>query len=94
MKHDLPWNEVDSLPIPGMMIVARRLLKAWESDVQRGENGLVVNDGDVGLVLQVWREGGQVRIRVLIKDTVALFSHARHVVWLNWAFVDGWQPRS
>lgn len=86
---DLPWNLVDATPKVGSMVVARRSLKAWENDRERGKEGLVVAEGDVGLVLQVWREGNQVRIRLLIKDVIALFSHAHHCVWLNWAYGEG-----
>lgn len=83
---DLSWNPIDAAPRVGSMVIARRQLKAWENDHERGHNGLIVSHGDVGLVLQVWREGRQVRIRMLIKDVVVLFSHARHCVWLNWSY--------
>ena len=86
---ELPWNPVDAMPKPGAMVVARRTLKAWENDRERGTNGLVVHEGAVGLVLQVWAEGKQVRIRLLIKDAVVLFSHPHHCVWLNWAYGEG-----
>lgn len=86
---DLPFVEVNSVPKPGDLIIARRMLKAWESDDERGGNGLVVNYGDTGVVVQVWRVGNQVRLRLLIKDVVVVFSHAHHVVWLNWAYGEG-----
>lgn len=87
--EDLPWNPVDDVPKVGSMVIARRALKAWENDRERGTNGITVGPGDAGLVLQVWCEGKQVRIRLLIKDAVVLFSHAHHCVWLNWAYGEG-----
>lgn len=86
---ELPWNPVDAAPKVGAMIVARRQLKAWENDRERGSAGLVVREGDVGLLVETWREGNQVRLRVLIKDALVLFSHAHHCVWLNWAYGEG-----
>lgn len=86
---ELPYAHVNSLPKPGDLIIARRSLKAWESDLERGADGQFVHDGDAGIVVQVWKVGRQVRIRVLIKDTLLLFSHADHVVWINWSYGEG-----
>lgn len=86
---DPPLNPVSATPKVGSVVIARRQLKAWENDYERGRNGLIVDQGDAGLVLQVWREGRQIRIRMLIKGAIVLFSHADHCVWLNWAHGEG-----
>jgi len=77
------------LPKPGELVMARRTLKAWISDRERGNNGVVVTDGDKALVVQVWLEGRQFRLRVLFKDRLVLFSHALRCVPLNWAYGEG-----
>ena len=82
---ELPWNGDGSLPCPGDLIVARRRLRAWASDQERGD-GITVEEGALGLVLQRWREGSQLRLRVLINDAIVVFSHHARNVTLNWAW--------
>lgn len=78
-----------SLPKPGDLVVARRSMRAWVNDRERGLDGLTVDAGDHGLVLQVWLEGRQCRLRLLVKDRMVLFSHALHCVALNWSYGEG-----
>ena len=78
-----------SLPAPGDLVVARRSMRAWINDHERGDSGLCVGPGDRGVVVQVWFEGHKFRMRVLINDNLVLFSHARHCVALNWSYREG-----
>jgi len=72
------------LPVVGRSLMATRSLRAWVSDVEKGQTGLHVNVGDVGLVLEVWTVGRHVRIRMLTKGVIAMFSHVSDAVWINW----------
>lgn len=77
------------LPVPGDLVVARRPMRAWISDRERGDAGLQVEPGDRGIVVQVWEEGKKVRLRVLVGSHLVVFSHARHCVALNWSYGEG-----
>ncbi len=77
------------LPKPGDLVVARRALKAWVNDRERGTDGLTIYAGDRAFVVQTWLEGQQFRLRVLLNDRLVLFSHALHCVALNWSYGEG-----
>ncbi len=74
---------MSDLPVVGSLLIAHRSMRAWISDYERGTLGMHVNHGDTGLVLQTWRVEGQVRIRLLVKDAVVMFSHSDNCVWLK-----------
>jgi hypothetical protein len=59
-------------------------MRAWETDTERGYSGIVVCKGEVGLVVQTWDVGKHTRLRVMIDDQVAVFSHESYCVELNW----------
>lgn len=77
------------LPKPGDLIIAKKPMKAWVNDRERGYDGFCVEPGTQALVVQVWLEGRQFRMRVLVKDHLVLFSHALHCVALNWSWGEG-----
>lgn len=77
------------LPLPGDMLVARRFLKSRCSDGEKLYDVTSVYSGSVGLLLQTWRSGNQVRLQVLTEGSIMLFSHAAHCVTLNW---ERWLP--
>lgn len=83
---------MSDLPVAGSMLVAHRSMRAWVSETERGENGLHVVNGDSGLVLHAWRINTRVRIRMLIKDAVVMFSHVDNCVWLNWSVLTDYHP--
>lgn len=71
----------------GDLLVSRRALKAWENDKERGTDGLLIDAGEIGIILQSWTEINQIRVRLLIKNKIALFSHKNYCIWLNWSRV-------
>jgi hypothetical protein len=82
-------------PYPGDLLRARRRMRGWESDWDRGTAGPWIRTGDLALVLQVWTVGGRlgpwddghVRIRLLFDGHIALFSCHTDTLWLNWDVV-------
>lgn len=79
---------MSDLPTVGSMLIAHRRMRAWINDYERGDDGLYVKNGDMGLVLETWKSGpGRVRIRLLINDNVVMFSHVENCVWLIWSTV-------
>jgi len=74
------------LPKPGDLIIAKRQMRAWINQRERGRDGVKVEPGDSALMLQVWFEGRRFRMQVLVKDQIVMFSHALHCVALNWSY--------
>ncbi len=77
----MPTDDV----FPGDMVRAVHRMRAWESDWERGGDGVWVEPGDVGLVLQVWRVSrGRIRLRLLTNDRIAMFSCYARDLPKNW----------
>lgn len=76
------------LPNPGDLVVTRRAMRAWVGDNERGHDGHRVDTGRTAIVLQRWRVGNQVRLRVIVDGKVVVFSHSPHCVSLNWSCGD------
>lgn len=70
--------------VPGDIVVVQRKMRAWVSDLERGTDGAWVRPGDVGLIVETWSVGNQVRLRLLISDRLVVFSNPPHTVHLNW----------
>jgi hypothetical protein len=74
--------------VPGDYVAAAHLMRAWEADDFRGTNGRWITEGSAALVVQVWRVGGQQRIRVFIHNKLFLFSCLAHCVLKNWNVIE------
>lgn len=72
------------IPTPGTMLVARAPMRAWSDDDFYGTMGLFVNEGTVGIVMQTWMVGNQVRLRMLVRGCVAVLSTAHRDLTRNW----------
>jgi hypothetical protein len=70
--------------MPGDMVVALRPTRGWESELSRGTDGMIVNVGSGGLVLETWPEGGRLRLRLLLAGRIIVVSCKAHNVLKNW----------
>ena len=77
---------------PGDIVKALHHMRAWETDLERGRQGYWINEGEVATVIHIWIIGDNVRIRVLVSNRIAMFSHDRSHVMLNWMVVDKHDP--
>lgn len=72
------------IPSPGTMLIARAPMRAWAEDFFYGTTGEVVKEGTVGIVLQSWKVGNQVRLRMLVKSCIVVLSTAHRDLTRNW----------
>jgi len=76
------------MPKPGDLVVAQRAMGAWASDEVRLPFSIWANPGDAGCVVQAWMQGNHVRMRLLMKDKLVVFSCRLANVRLNWQVVE------
>jgi hypothetical protein len=69
------------------MVIARKTMAAWFSDSERRPVGIQVDPGDVCLVVQSWMVGANVRLRLIARGTMSMFSCRLEHVRLNWTVV-------
>ena len=81
---DLVQLQRKLMPQPGDMVIARCLMGAWGSDAERLPISMWVDKGDIGCVIQSWMEGNSVRMRLLIKNSLVVFSCKLENLRLNW----------
>ena len=72
------------IPAPGMMLIARTPMRAWADDYFYGTTGEIVNEGTIGVVIQSWKVGNQVRLRMLVMNTILVLSTAHRDLSRNW----------
>jgi hypothetical protein len=76
-------------PLPGDMVYAVHRMRAWESDHERGADGIWVEPGQYALILQLWKVGrGRSRMRVLTGDRIVVFSCYTQDLPRNWRVVN------
>lgn len=71
----------------GDLLVARKPMRAWVSDAERGTAGTVIVPGEQALVVETWLVGHHRRLRLLRKDRMLLFSCLDHTIFMNWALL-------
>jgi hypothetical protein len=82
-------------PLPGDVVHAAHRMRAWESDHERGTEGIWIEHGQTALVLQLWRVGHQrVRVRMLFNDRIAMFSCKALDLPRNWHVANRQLPTS
>jgi len=78
----------DESPLPGDQVRAVHRMRAWENDHKRGRDGVWVEAGQVGLVIQVWPVGRtRSRMRLLVNDRLVMFSCRTLDLPRNWPVV-------
>lgn len=70
--------------VPGDLIVALNVMRAWTSDTTRGHSSIHIQKGEQALVIQAWEVGNQLRLRVLRASRILVFSCPLHAFWQNW----------
>lgn len=78
------FEEDVPIPTPGTMLMARSPMRAWTEDYFYGTTGEIVNEGTVAVVLQAWKVGNQIRLRMLINSSVLVLSTAHRNLSRNW----------
>lgn len=76
--------EIYNLPCPGDCVFALKQMRAWESTFIRGIAISWVMNGNIGLVIQCWTEGNQVRLQLFTNNQFLMFSCKAHRFHLNW----------
>lgn len=71
-------------PVPGDLVVAKNVMRAWETELVRGNMGAHILKGEQVLVVEVWDVGNQRRMKVIREDRIMVFSNPLHVVRQNW----------
>jgi hypothetical protein len=81
----MSYTDLDSLePIPGDLIVALHVMRAWEEEDRRGKDGTIINEGEQALVLASWNVGNKRRFKLFRNDRILTFSCFEHCVRRNW----------
>jgi len=82
-------------PLPGDTVYAVHRMRAWESDHERGAEGIWVEPGQQALIIQLWRVGrSRTRLRLLTDDRIALFSCYTRDLPRNWRVINRQTPPS
>lgn len=88
-------STLESFPRVGDQVRALHKMRAWETDHERGANGVWAPAGEVGLVLAVWHVGRKrSRMKLLIVDRIAMFSCNTLDLPRNWQVVSRQLPLS
>ena len=85
----------ESFPRTGDQVRAAHRMRAWENARERGRDGIWVDEGQVGLVLNVRRIGRKrTRLWLLVNDRIAMFSYKTVHLPRNWPVVARLSPIS
>jgi len=74
----------NKIPYPGDLIISKLPMGAWATDGQRKPFSLFLNDGCYCFVIQSWNVGNKIRLRVIHKDKIVMFSCKLKNINLNW----------